>query len=85
MPADDFAEAMNNAQMDPMDYLQFTPTCVSQNFICFYMIEASLKHQSFFAKPTKLEFEVFLENSEQSLAIIEKLHKSLLNYTTSSP
>jgi hypothetical protein len=69
--------------------LQFSPTCISQNFICYYTVEALLHHQGSHyqstrpkddtgeeeQKPPMVEFELFLNNSEQLMDLLEKLRK----------
>ena len=56
-----------------MPFLQLMPTCVSQNFICYYQIEVSIHHgnpvESDFT-PTKLEFELFLDVAAKVLSLV---------------
>jgi len=55
-------------------FLQLVPTCVSQNFICYYQIEVRSLHGARQGDypPFKLEFELFLDVSNKVLRFLEK-------------
>ena len=84
VPGVEFAEALEMARVDLLQYLQFSPTCISQNFICYYTVETLLQHPGsrYFGgrakdegeeekKPPMVEFELFLNNSEQLMNLLE--------------
>jgi hypothetical protein len=45
IPDKEFAKAFESAKVDLLQFLQFSPTCISQNFICYSTVEALLQHQ----------------------------------------
>lgn len=55
-------------------FLSLVPTCVSQNFICYYQVEVRSHHgdKKVGFKPTKIEFELFLDVSSKVIAFLEK-------------
>jgi hypothetical protein len=85
LPGKDFVEALSEAKIDLLSYLQYCPTCISQNFICYYTVEACLIHNSSplgglksrreeDSKPAMVEFELFLNNADGLTDIIESMH-----------
>jgi len=90
VPNKEFAQALESAKVDLLQFLQFSPTCISQNFICYYTIEALLQHQGSNyphgrakeeagkdeLRPPMVEFELFLNNSEQLMDLLEKMSKN---------
>jgi hypothetical protein len=90
LPNKEFAQALESAKVDLLQFLQFSPTCISQNFICYYTVEALLQHQGSNyphgrakedasedeLRPPMVEFELFLNNSEQLMDLLEKMSKN---------
>jgi hypothetical protein len=57
--------------------IQVVPTCASQNFIVFYVIEVSMVHNKH-SSPIKLEFEIHLENQTSIAECLKALHQQQL-------
>lgn len=87
LPNKDFAEALQEAKIDLLSCLQYSPTCISQNFICYYTVEACLIHNESPLggqkskgeinednKPAMVEFELFFNNSEMLTSLFEQVH-----------
>ena len=70
---------LNLEQVTP--FLNLVPTCVSQNFICYYQIEVRSIHgdrKTTGYNPTKIEFELFLDISSKVVAFLEQKRNQAL-------
>jgi hypothetical protein len=76
VPTLEFAMALDEAKIEILEFMQYTPTCVSQNFICYYTIEAFLQHADMEgSKRAQVEFELFFTTSSDLIELLSQMQK----------